>query len=104
MMGGIPPGPPPGPPMMGGAPGLPPMGPPGMGGPPPGPQFPSLDPSMLAQAGAPIAAIQQQDQQALQQQQDMILSTVLQALKSQPNPAGQAAMSEPGYPTTQQTP
>jgi hypothetical protein len=71
-------------------------------GPPPGPQFPSLDPNAMAQMGAPIAAIQQQDQQALAQQQDQILSAVLEALKSQPNPAAQAAMTEPGYPTTQQ--
>lgn len=100
MMGLPPGGPPPGPPMMG-APGMPPMGGPPMG-PPPGPQFPSLDPSALAQAGAPIAQLQQQDQQALAQQQDQILDAVLEALKSQPNPAAQAAMSEPGYPTMQQ--
>jgi hypothetical protein len=73
-------------------------------GPPPGPQFPSLDPSALAQMGAPIAALQQQDLQSLQQQQDMVLDAVLNALKAQPNPAAQAAMTEPGYPTTSAAP
>lgn len=89
-------GPPPG---IGGPPGMPPMGPPPG---PPQPQFPSLDPGALAQVGAPIAALQQQDQQALAAQQDQILSAVLEALKSQPNPAAQAAQTEPGYPTLQQ--
>lgn len=102
MIGGLPMGPQGPPPPMGGAPGMPPMGGgmPPMG--PPQPQFPSLDPNALSQMGAPIAALQQQDQEALQQQQGMILDSVLQALKSQPNPAAQAALTEPGYPTTQQ--
>lgn len=69
---------------------------------PPAPQFPSLDPAMLAQVGAPIAQMQQQDQMAFQQQQDMQLDAVLKALQSAPNPAAQSAMSEPGYPTAGQ--
>jgi hypothetical protein len=89
-MGGPPPG------LMGAPPAGAPMGP------PPGPQFPSTDPNTLAQAGAPIAALQQQDQAALAQQQDAILAAVLEALKSQPNPAAQAAMTEPGYPSMPQ--
>lgn len=88
-------------------PGAPLMAPPGldpmMGAPPAGmmgPQFPSLDPSLLAGALAPAAAMQQADVQSLQAQQDAAMASVLQMMRQMPNPAAQAAMTEPGAVTS----
>lgn len=81
-----------------GAPMLPPGAPPApmMGG----PAFPSLDPSVLGGALAPLAAMQQADQAALQAQQQQAVNQVLAAMRAAPNPAAQAAMVEPGAPTS----
>jgi hypothetical protein len=67
---------------------------------PAGPQFPSLDPSLLAGALGPVAQLQAADLQALQQQQDQTVNGVLQMMKQMPNPAAQAATVEPGGPPT----
>lgn len=87
-------------------PGAPPLGGPPApdmpmlpGAPPPpmmGSPFPSLDPSTMMQALAPVAALQQADKMRLQAQQDATVTTILDAMKSAPNPAAQAAMVEPG--------
>lgn len=92
-MGGMPP-PPPG---MGGPPGLgAPPGMPGMGG----PQFPTTDPATVGGLLAPLEAAQQADQGALQQQQmQATVLALIDAMRNQPNPAAQAAATEPGYPT-----
>jgi hypothetical protein len=121
-------GPPPlgaGPPGLSPPPGLPPVdpslagggpppGPPGLGGPPPGllggplagpggiggAQYPSTDPSSVAGLLAPLESAQAQDQQSLQgQQMEAAVLALIDAMKNQPNPAAQAAMTEPGYPT-----
>lgn len=93
------------PPGLGAAPMLAPAGPPGMpmGAPPmmaPAPQYPSLDPAALAQALAPVQAMRTQDEAAFQAQQDAAMASVLQMMRQMPNPAAQAAMVEPGAPTS----
>lgn len=49
-------------------------------------------------SAAPIAQLQEQDQQSLVSQQDSLLAMVLSAMKQMPNPAGQAAMTLPAPP------
>lgn len=67
-----------------------------MGG---GPQFPSTDPAMVAGALGGVRDMQLQDQQQLQAQQQGVLDMLVDAMKSMPNPAAQAAQTAPGYPT-----
>lgn len=96
-----------GPPPLGGGAPLPPGGPmppPGgpLGGGPlgGGPQFPTTDPSQVGQLLGPLQMAQDADQQALQQQQMQAATLALiDAMRNAPNPAAQAAVSEPGYPT-----
>lgn len=94
--GGLPPG---GPPMGGPPPGLlggPLAGPGGLGG----PQFPTTDPSAVAGLLGPLGAAQAQDQQQLQgQQMQAAVLALIDAMGSAPNPAAEAAMTEPGYST-----
>lgn len=73
----------------------------GLGGPPQGgPQFPSLDPGAVSQLMQPLDQQQQVDQQDfLAQQQQTALLSLIAGMKTQPNPAAQAAVTEPGYPT-----
>jgi hypothetical protein len=85
--------PPPNP--MGGPPGMPSPGG-GMGA----PGFPTTDPSQVSGLLAPLEAAQAADQGALQQQQmQATVLALIDAMRNAPNPAAQAAVSEPGYPT-----
>lgn len=80
-----------------------PMLPPGAGAPPAapmGPGFPSLDPAVMAQALAPAASLQQADQAALKAQQQQLTGSLIDMMNAQPNPAAQAAMVEPGAPSS----
>lgn len=87
--------------------GMPPMGgPPPLGGPlagamaPGGSQYPTTDPSQVAGLLGPLQAAQAQDQQQLQgQQMQATVLALIDAMRNQPNPAAQAAVTEPGYPT-----
>jgi hypothetical protein len=67
---------------------------------PTGPAFPSLDPSMLSNLLQPVAQLQAADQQALEAQQQAAVSSLLDQMRAMPNPAAQAAMTEPGQPTS----
>lgn len=67
---------------------------------PTGPAFPSLDPSALAGLLQPVAQLQQADAAALQAQQQSTVSSLLDQMRAMPNPAAQAAMTEPGQPTS----
>lgn len=81
------------------APGLPP----GAAGPPAapmGPGFPSLDPAVMAQALAPAAQLQAADQAALKAQQQQLTGSLIDMMNAQPNPAAEAAMVEPGGPSS----
>jgi hypothetical protein len=71
-------------------------GPGGLGGNP----YPTTDASAVTGLLGPLQAAQAQDAQQLQgdQMQAAVLA-LIDAMKNQPNPAAQAAMTEPGYPT-----
>jgi len=90
------------PPAAGAAPPMPGL-PPGAA-PPPAmmgrPQFPSLDPNYMAQLVAPVAQQMQADQDALKAQQQAVTGSLIDAMSAQPNPAAEAAMVEPGAPTS----
>lgn len=91
--------------LAGGGPPAPPGGgplgaQPSLAGPLQGSQYPSTDPSAVSGLLAPLAAAQAQDQQQLQgQQMEASVLALIDLMKNQPNPAAQAAMTEPGYPT-----
>jgi hypothetical protein len=91
--------------------------PPGLGGPPPGllggplagpggiggAQYPTTDPSQVAGLLGPLSAAQAQDaaansQDFQSQQMEATVLALIDQMKNQPNPAAQAAMTEPGYP------
>jgi hypothetical protein len=100
-MGGPPPGPPGAPPGLGPPPGPPGMGDPGLGGPPPLP-FLAVDPGQIAGLLGQLSQAQQTDHQILDSahQQGLVqASDLLAAMQQQANPAAQAAMTTPGYPT-----
>lgn len=88
--------------------GAPPMGPPGMGGPPMGGggglppnllPFASTQPGGITQLAAPLLAQQQMDREALQKQQlEAVMAVVMQQMQQMPNPAAEAAQTEPGPP------
>jgi hypothetical protein len=82
----------------------PPGAPPPMMGLPPaaptGAPFPSLDPASMAGLVAPIAQLQAADQQRLAAQQQATVSSLIDMMNNQPSPAAQAAMVEPGAPTS----
>jgi hypothetical protein len=65
-----------------------------------GPAFPSLDPAYMAQLAAPVAAQMAADQAQFQAAQQQVTGSVIDMLSAQPNPAAQAAMVEPGAPTS----
>lgn len=83
---------PPGPPM-----GMPPGG---MQMPPPNLlPFASTQPGGVAALAAPLLQQQQMDQEALRQQQlEALMGVVMQAIGQMPNPAAQAAQTEPSAP------
>lgn len=90
------------PPAAGPAPAAP-MLPPGAGAPPAAPMgggFPSLDPAVMAQALAPAAQLQQADQATLKMQQQQLTGSLIDMMNAQPNPAAEAAMVEPGAPSS----
>jgi hypothetical protein len=77
------------------------MGDPGLGGPPPLP-FLAVDPGQIAGLLGQLSQAQQTDHQILDSahQQGLVqASDLLAAMQQQANPAAQAAMTTPGYPT-----
>lgn len=87
--------------------GAPPMGPPGMGGPPMGGgglppnllPFASTQPGGIQELAAPLLAQQQMDREALQKQQlEAVMAVVMQQMQQMPNPAAEAAQTEPSAP------
>lgn len=89
--------------MMQGGPPMPPQGPPGPGAPAGLPPnllpFASTQPGGVMALAAPLLQQQQQDQDALKQQQlEALMGVVMQAMQQAPNPAAQAAQTEPSAP------
>lgn len=87
--------------MQGGPPPGPPMGPPGMGAgmAPNLLPFASTQPQGVMALAGPLIAQQQQDQDQLKQQQlEALMGVVMQAMQQMPNPAAQAAQTEPSAP------
>ncbi len=80
-------------PMLGPGAGLPPAA-------PAGPAFPSLDPAVMAQALQGAAALQAADQARLKAQQQQLTGSLIDMMNAQPNPAAEAAMVEPGAPSS----
>lgn len=90
------------PPAAGIAPGAP-LLPPGAGMPPAapvGPAFPSLDPATMAQMLAPATQLQAADIARLKAQQQQLTGSLIDMMNAQPNPAAEAAMVEPGAPSS----
>ena len=77
-------------PMMGGMPPGPPAGMPGMGGPP---QFPTLDPSVMAQILAPL---EQDKAMFADAQMQALMMALAPLMANQPNPEAAMAGVEPG--------
>lgn len=61
--------------------------------------FPSTQPAGIAQLAGPLLQQQQMDRQAFEQQQlEQLMGVVMQAMQQMPNPAAQAAQTEPSAP------
>lgn len=70
------------------------------GGAPQGPQFPTTDPAQVSGMLGGLQQAQSADQQQLQHEQmSAAVLALIDAMKNQPDPAAQAAVTEPGYPT-----
>lgn len=84
-----------------------PPGPPGMGGPPLGTSmlppnllpFATTQPQGVTALAAPLLQQQQMDLEAFKQQQlETLMGVVMQSLQQMPNPAAEAAQTEPSAP------